>query len=618
MNEGSFSRFISRLTGSRRLAARIERFTVRYRKAVDVSAGVLSVSVYAASAAVLVLLLLYNGFDHDTIDKRLIVRLLYVCQGVFLTNIFFNIIFRPGHTLRQNRILRRIPDTIMILTLVPVLWPGGEPDPVTHFIRTRTFLYIGLTVYAIAELSFGMMQLPGKRTNPSLILSTSFLLFIIIGSLVLMLPKCTVGSIRYIDALFMASSAVSMTGLCTVDVSTTFTPMGWLAIAILMQTGALGVLTVTSFFALFFSGRGSIFNQLLMRDFIYSKSIGRLIPTMLYILVFSLSVEALGAIAIYFTIPEGFMPQMKDRIIFSAFHSLSAFCNGGFTTVPGGMANPGLMRGNQSIYLVMSVLILAGGIGFPNLVNFKDAAVEYFKRIRDRIMHRRRPRPVHVYDVNTKIVLIYTAVLFAAGAVMFFVLESGHSMAHLSMKDRIIQSVFCSVTVRTAGFDSFAPDSWLGVTLMLAMVLMWVGCASQSMGGGIKINAFAAVLLNLRSIVTGQKGVTAFRRTIEPEAIRRANGVVCFSIAAIFLYSCVLMLLEPDLPGSALAFEAFSSITTIGMSMGITPDLSDASKIVVATGMFLGRVGIISVLCGLVGNRPDRSGMYPPDDIIIN
>ena len=117
MNEGSFSRFISRLTGSRRLAARIERFTVRYRKAVDVSASVLSVSVYAASAAVLVLLLLYNGFDHDTIDKRLIVRLLYVCQGVFLTNIFFNIIFRPGHTLRQNRILRRIPDTIMILTL---------------------------------------------------------------------------------------------------------------------------------------------------------------------------------------------------------------------------------------------------------------------------------------------------------------------------------------------------------------------------------------------------------------------------------------------------------------------------------------------------------------------
>lgn len=596
------------------------RLRRRFTDTADIISRILGVCVFVASLGVVVSLLLYAGFETDSLDKQLLMRLLYGAQTVFVTAIIFNLIFRFRATMRESRRLKRIADILVLLTIIPVLWPadGMGAASALQFLHSKYFLFAGLGIYSTAELCYGLMQFTGKRTNPSLLLSVSFLFFIFIGSFVLMLPRCTTVSLRYIDALFMASSAVSMTGLSTVDVATTFTPLGWAVLAVLMQIGALGVLTFTSFFAMFFSGKVSIYNQLLMRDFIYSKSMSSLLPVLLYILAFTTVIEAAGAVAIYLSLPDGFTGDTASRVIFSAFHSVSAFCNAGFTTMPQGMASPELLNGNQAIYYVMTVLILAGGIGFPNLVNFKDAASAYLKRLRSRITGRPAERRVHVYDINTKLVLIMTAILFAGGAVAFYLLEYNHSFAHLPAGRRIAQAIFCSATVRTAGFTTYGPESWLGVTLLVAMLLMWIGCASQSMGGGIKVNAFAAVVLNLCSIIRGQRGVTVFGRTVSPSSIRRANAVVCISVFAILGYSCLLMLLQPELPMKATMFEAFSAVTTIGMSLGITPELTDLSKIVVASAMFLGRVGIISVLCGLVGNKPDKSAMLPVDDIIIN
>lgn len=614
-NEG-FKRLLHRIAATSRLRGRVARFTRRYTDTVNTVSRVLAVGVYIASVAVLVCLLLYAGFDRSAFDRHILMRIIYGSQAVFVAYVLFNAIFRFSDSFRGRIFTKRIFDLVLLLTLVPVIWPhsGG----LLHFFHSRYWLFTGLAVYAVAEICYGTMQLLGRRTNPSLILSASFLVFIVAGSFVLMLPRCTVGSIRYIDALFTAASAVSMTGLCTVDIATTFTWLGWAVIAILMQIGALGVLTFTSFFALFFSGRVSIYNQLLMRDFIYSKSIGSLMPVILYILAFTLAVEAIGAAGIYFTLPDGFIADTDKRMFFAVFHSVSAFCNAGFTTLPQGMADPVLMHGNQAIYIVFSVLIFAGGIGFPNLVNFKEAITEHLLRLKARITGVRRPRKTHVYDLNTKLVLIWSAVFLVAGFVGFYIFEYNHAMAGLDTGHRLAQALFCSATVRTAGFSTYGPESWLGVTLLMAMFFMWVGCSSQSMGGGIKVNAFAAVMLNLRSIVRGQRGVTAFNRSLALSSVRRANAVVCLSIFAIPAYAGLLMLLQPELPAGALAFEAFSAITTIGMSFGVTPELSDASKIVVATAMFLGRVGIISVLCGIVGNRPDHSAMLPDDDIIIN
>ena len=138
------------------------------------------------------------------------------------------------------------------------------------------------------------------------------------------------------------------------------------------------------------------------------------------------------------------------------------------------------------------------------------------------------------------------------------------------------------------------------------------------MGGGVKVNAFAAVVLNLRAIVREQSGVTIFNRTISPASIRRANAVVILSIFAILGFAMIIMVLQPELPLRGVLFESFSAVTTVGLSFGITPQLGAASKIVICAAMFLGRVGIISVLCGIVGNQPDRSDMFPTDDLIIS
>lgn len=595
------------------------RLARRFRIVASVVLRTAGVLQYIASVACLAAILLYVGFEPDAIDRHMIIRVVWGAHIMFIIGMVVSILLaNPTSGARRWRYLFQA--VLLLLLLVSIVPEGVLPDDsVVRFLHTRAFRFAFLGLYSTAEICYGSMQLLGQRTNPSLILSVSFIIFILIGSFVLMLPKCTVGPpLRYVDSLFMAASAVSMTGMATVDTAATFTPLGWAVMAVLMQIGALGVLTFTSFFAMFFSGRTSIYSQILMRDFIYSKTMSALVSIILYILSFTLVIELAGAVAIYLTLPEDFLGSWGRRAAFSLFHSLSAFCNCGFTTLPDGVADPALMNGTPLFYVVMIVLILAGGIGFPNLVNFRDVLKEYLHRIRARVFHKPWVKTVHVYDLNTKLVLIFTAVFFIGGSLGFYLFEYNHALAGMSTGEKIMQSMFCSATVRTAGFVTVGPQAWLGVTFVMALFMMWVGCASQSMGGGIKINAFAAVVLNLRSIVLGQQGVSAFRRTISPSSIRRANAVVCFSIFAILFYACTLMLLEPELPAGAVAFEAFSAVTTVGMSFGITPELGDLSKCVLATAMFLGRVGIISVLCGIIGNRPDVSKMLPSDDIIIN
>ena len=192
-----------------------------------------------------------------------------------------------------------------------------------------------------------------------------------------------------------------------------------------------------------------------------------------------------------------------------------------------------------------------------------------------------------------------TVVLFIGGAVAFFVLEYDQALAGMPLGKKIVQSLFNSATPRTAGFGSMPLSSLSHAMFIIMMFLMWVGCSSQSMGGGIKVNTFMAVVFNLRSIVRGYSGVLAMGRNIALPSVRRANAVVALSILSVLGYSVVIMILQPELPFAGVLFECFSAVTTVGLSLGITPELSAASKLILASAMFLGRVGIISVLSDL-------------------
>lgn len=576
-----------------------------------------------ASVVILAAFVIYMGYDHSDAELVILRRVIRGAQTVFLVNIFFGLLFGRGARRYGSGRLNTIVKTAVLITLLPLLYP--RPDHpwigwLDALLYSRRFIYPILCAYALVDVSEGVMKLVERRTNPSLLLSGSFIVVIFIGSLLLMLPRCTYGPISYVDALFVSTSAVCITGLTPVDVFTTFTPLGIVVLALLIQIGGLGVMTFTSFFALFFSGRTSIYSQLMLKDMIYSKSMSTLLPTLLYILAFTLVLELAGAVAIFFSVRSSLGMSTAQTALFAMFHSLSSFCNAGFSTLPGGMSNPLLLYGNISIYWVTSVIVILGAIGFPILVNFKEAIAIHFRRAWSHITGRiySEPRNVHPYNMNTKIVLVTFTALFVAGTVSFLILEWDNSLAGMTLTGKVTQAVFNSVTPRSAGFSSVNPAGFLDVTLVIVMFLMWVGGASQSTAGGIKVNTFAAICLNLRCIVTGREKITAFRRTIAVWSVRRANAVVAISLMSYLVYSVTIMALEPGMGARTLLFETLSALFTVGSSLGATPELSAASKLVLCSAMFLGRVGIISLMSGLAGRRHDSPASFPTDNLIIN
>lgn len=578
---------------------------------------------FVSAFVMLVALVVLVGYENSQYSHRLLLRTVRAIHIFFIVNIVYDFVFNWREVVNRKRPFRLLVDILVLVTLIPLIYPHPE-HPWIPFLEkilySNIFNFLILGIYAATVFCVGILSVMGKRTNPAIILGSSFLFFIIVGSFLLMMPKCLNGvSLSYIDSLFVSTSAVSITGLSTVDISATFTPMGLLILALLIQIGGLGVLTFTSFFALFFSGNASIYSQLMVRDMVYTRTMNNLLPTLLYILLFTLTIELVGAVAFFLSIHDTLGMDIDDELIFSAFHSLTAFMNAGFSNIEGGLSNEALLHSNQSVYIVASVLILAGGIGFPILVNLKTAAVQYIHRLVDRAKHRHfAENPVHLYNVNTKIVLITTLTMYLVSAVLFFILEQDNSLKGMSLYDKIIQSVFNSFVPRSSGFSSVSPASFGNLTILMMMVLMIIGGASQSTAGGIKVNTVAACFLNLKAVILGRGDVVAFDRHISVNSIKRANAVVALALVTIVIYASVIIALEPGLPVKALFFETLSALFTVGSSLGITDRLCDASKIVLCTAMFIGRVGLLSLLMGVAYNVKNRQVKYPTDDIIIN
>ncbi len=597
-------------------------FQSTFRRTLEAISRCTEVASGIASVACLVALIVHSGYNLSATEIRHIKLTLRAVQVIFGFSALFDLTINFKSTVRRGRIVRWLLYGCLALTFIAWAYPRPA-DPwvplLANVLYSPYYLAAVLVAYSVATLSYTLSRIPGRRTNPSLIMAGSFLFFIVIGSLVLTLPRCTYHGISYFDSLFVSSSAVCITGLSPVDIGTTFTPRGILVLSCLVQLGSLGILTFTSFFALFFAGGNSVYNQLLLRDVVYSKSMNALVPTLLYVLGFTLTIELIGAVAVYFTIPDGLGMDIADKVVFSAFHSMSSFCNAGFSCLPQGMANPVLMSSGQNIYIVTSVLIFAGAVGFPILVNLREILAYHFRKTLNRLMGRSfMHKRTHIYDINTRIVLTTTLIVLAVGSVSFFWLEYDNTLAGMSLYEKAVQSVFNSLIPRSAGFASVNPADFLNVTLLLVLVQMVIGGSSQSMAGGIKVNTLGTIWLSLRSVIRGNEDTVAFTRVISRDSVRRAHAVVALAFGSLLAYTVTLMLLEPGMQVKAIVFEAVSALFTVGSSLGITPDLSNASKVLLSTAMFLGRVGLISILCGIFARHRDLSLHLPKDNVIIN
>lgn len=591
------------------------RNSIGFLKILDVALFVMTIF---AALGCLVSIAIYFGFDHTYREYVILKRCFHICIIIFAIRIFYSWIFRTeGNIKIKNTLLQFIVEIPVIIAFLALIYPHSR-IPWLNFIETifHSTIYVSITLaaYSMIAISLAITRIINKHTNPSLMLSGSFLLIILVGTMLLMLPKCNQHPISFIDSLFVSTSAVCITGLTSVDIPSQFTPMGMMILAILIQVGALGVMTFTSFFAMFFSGSSSIFSQMMLKDVIYSRSMSALLPTLLYILGFTLTIEAFGALAIWLSVHGTIGMSLHEEIIFSLFHSLSSFCNAGFSTISQGLSNPILLNHNISIYWITTILIILGAIGFPILVNVKDAILSKLKLNFD----KRTPIPVHLYNMNTKIVITFFCALFVLGAILFFIFEYDNTLSGMTIAQKITQSAFNSAVPRSAGFSSVNPSNFTSPTLLIIMFLMWIGGGSQSTAGGIKVNTFAAIIYNLKAIVTGSPRVTAFKRSISIGSIRRANAVVAISIFSYIIVSTTLVAFEPQISPRFLLFEACSALFTVGSSMGITSQLSSASLSLLSIAMFLGRVGIISLLVGVIPQKNRGEARYPTDSIIIN
>lgn len=578
---------------------------------------------YIASIALIGGVIYEHGFT-ITLDVQAQINDLYrVVWIVFLVHATAHILLEYKDTRKNYRRLMWLMSVLLYLTLVPVIFFEPEPGIVHYiwvFLGSKTYHLFLLLILSFLQISSGIIRLLGRRTNPSLILAFSFFTIILIGTGLLMLPRATFYGISWIDALFTATSAVCVTGLVSVDVPSTFTTEGLVIIILLIQIGGLGVMTLTSFFALFFMGNTTLYNQVVVKDMVSSNSLGSLFSTLLYILGFTLVIEAIGMIILFLNIHNTLDMNLREEIAFSAFHAVSAFCNAGFSTMPGNLGNPLLMQGHNTLYITVSVLIILGGIGFPILVNFKDIVMYHLKRIILflRTWKKVSGRRIHLYNLNTRIVLLMTVILLAGGTLTIAIFEWNHAFSGMPVVNKIVQSFFNATSPRTAGFSSVEMTSFSMQTILIMIFLMFVGGASQSTAGGVKVNAFAVTVFNLWAVIRGSSRVEVFHRELSTDSIRRANATVIMYLAVFFTGLFILSIFEPQASLIALVFECVSAMSTVGSSLNLTPTLHTDSKILICFLMFIGRVGLITLVMGIIRQKKLTKYKYPSDNIIIN
>ena len=272
------------------------------------------------------------------------------------------------------------------------------------------------------------------------------------------------------------------------------------------------------------------------------------------------------------------------------------------------------------ILVRITFLIILGGIGFPILVNLYETVTYEVKRIWHHYIkgNKRMRRKIHLYNLNTRIVLIMTAILLIVGTVVIVVLEWNNAFAGMSPTDKWVQAFFNATCPRTAGFSSVGMTTFSMQTLLLMVILMMIGGGTQSTAGGVKVNVFAVVMLNLRAILIGADKVTIFNRELSHDSIRRSNATLILYLLVVFAGIFSLSLLEPQASIMALVFECTSALSTVGSSLDLTPTLGSDSKLIIIILMFVGRVGVLTLMSSIIKQKKITKYRYPSDNIIIN
>lgn len=438
-----------------------------------------------------------------------------------------------------------------------------------------------------------------KSFTPVQILAIGFVIVIFIGTILLSLPIASKSGVRtpIIDCFFTSTSATCVTGLITLNTSTYWSYFGKTVIMILIEVGGLGFMSFATLFALIVGKKITLSERLIMQEAMNSFSMQGIVRLAKYILYFTFLVEAIGAILL----STQFIPLygISKGIYFSIFHSISAFCNAGFD-LTGNSLIP--YSSNVIIMLVISMLIIVGGLGFyvwNEIYNYRKT-----KRI----------------STHSKFVIAVTGVLILCGTVLMLLFEYNNpeTLKNQPLWNKILASFFASITPRTAGFNSISTSGMTVSGKFLTIILMFIGGSPGSTAGGIKTTTVGILIMTVICVLKGKQDTEVFKRRISKNLIYRAFSIALIGFFLVITVTMLLSITQSSFSFMDLLYEATSAFGTVGLTLGVTPKLTNIGKIIISITMYCGRVGPMTVALALAQKvREKPSIRYPEDKIMV-
>ncbi len=456
-----------------------------------------------------------------------------------------------------------------------------------------------------------------KNIAPVRLITISFALVILIGSGLLMLPIVARDgqTFHYLDALFTATSATCVTGLTVVDTWTHFNGLGQAVILFFIQVGGLGVVTFTTGFTVLMRRKLGLKDMVLASE--NTSGTGLEIPRLLKtILLFTLTAELIGALILMVR----FVPEFGAYGIWvSVFMAVSGYCNAGFDILGHQLPGGSLINyaGDPLVSLTIALLIIIGGLGFITisdiyLKKMYPHILTLYKRNQKSVQHKKTSLNFH-----THVALITTAVLLVLGTVVIFVCEWSGSMADLNWGEKINASFFQSASARTAGFASVNIAQERSITQAFTIILMFIGASPASTGGGIKTTTLVVLIATVFSVIRGNEDTVLLRRMIDKATVYRALAITLWGILAVMIPTIIIATTNEEVGILSALFESASAFSTAGISMGITSSLNVASKLALIAGMFIGRVGPVSLALAIAMRKGRHSSSVLPEGKII-
>ena len=585
---------------------------------------ILSALYVMVSLSSIGVLIYYFGFPLTVAEKKICFTILQYTLGFyifrFLAKIFYT--FDPRQFFRENWFEAIIMGLLIVegisynlfgvLLIQPIASTMGIKD-FTEFSLIFVQIYVFLVV--IQNLLKQPKFKPWLKIHPGWLFTVSISIMVIAGSFLLMLPEMSLieGGLGFTDAFFTSMSSVSVTGLSTIDIAQTLTQKGQVVAMLLMQLGGLNtiafgalILVVAKF------GVGIKYHEVI-EDFVNRDSLLKTDSMLAKIVAWVIVIELGGVILMYIGFGnQGMFAENGTRLFHAIFHSISAFNNGGLSTFDGGLMNPELVN-NHFVHLVFAGLIFCGGFGMIYLFDLFEV-----KRLRSRMLH-----PWKTIEFGTKISLYFTLGLLIFGAVVFYIFEYHNTLSHESEFGDVITAIFQSMTTRNAGFNLVDTASLTMPVIIIFLFLMFIGASSGSAGGGIRTSTFAVLCASIISTIRGKKNTELFKRTIPNDVVLKAYAIFMFFVMGNVIGPFVLAITEADLIAEGkftfldLVFEHVSAASTVGLSTGITAELSVGGKYVLVVAMFIGRVGTLT-LAYLIGKRVlSKKYKYPSGHTMI-